>query len=434
MIYQHSQHQPPHNSFPGSDDITRVELSNGIVVLARPNYNSPSVVFTGYLHAGSLFDPQDQLGLADFTASSLLLGTQQYDYATIYDKLESAAASLNFEGGAHVTSFGGRCLAEDFEMLCTLFTSALRFPIFPADHVERKRSQIITGLILRSQDTSEMASLTLDEIIYANHPYRYPSEGYIETVQNISLESLNAFHKKNYGPRGMVIVVVGAIEPQKAVEMIAQHLGDWENPQQPSPAELPPVTPLTALTRQDVHISGKSQADIMLGTIGPLRKSPDYMAAALGNSILGQFGMMGRIGDIVREKEGLAYYAFSSLSAGIGPGSWTFSAGVAPHNVEKAIHLIQQEIRRFVTEKVTTEELQDSQANFIGRLPLSLESNLGVAFAIRNLEKFDLGLDYYRIYADLVRAVTVDQVLETAQRYLDPDRLAVAVAGSLDQS
>jgi zinc protease len=189
------------------------------------------------------------------------------------------------------------------------------------------------------------------------------------------------------------------------------------------------VTPLQQVTRQKVDIPGKSQADIIMGTAGPARKSPDFFSAALGNSVLGQFGMMGRIGDIVREQAGLAYYAYSSLSAGQGPGPWSVSAGVNPEDVEQAIELIQSEIRRFTTEPVTDEELSDSQSSYIGRLPLALESNEGVAGALVNLERYDLGMDYYQRYASLVEAVTPSDVLETAQAYLDPDKVAIAVAG-----
>jgi zinc protease len=167
----------------------------------------------------------------------------------------------------------------------------------------------------------------------------------------------------------------------------------------------------------------------MIGAAGPARQSPDYLAAALGNSVLGQFGMMGRIGDAVREKAGLAYYAYSSLGGGLGPGPWYISAGVDPANIERASSLIREEIRRFTESPVSQEELSDSQANFIGRLPLSLESNGGVAAALINLERYQLGLDYYYRYEDLVRGVSPDEVLETARRYLDPDRLAVAIAG-----
>jgi len=131
----------------------------------------------------------------------------------------------------------------------------------------------------------------------------------------------------------------------------------------------------------------------------------------------------------VREQAGLAYYAFSSVSGGVGPGAWYVSAGVNPTNIDTAIDLIKKEITRFVNEPVTDEELADSKTNFIGRLPLSLETNNGVVSALINLEKFDLGLDYYERYAELVQAITAEEVLETAQRYLDPDRLGIAVAG-----
>jgi zinc protease len=153
------------------------------------------------------------------------------------------------------------------------------------------------------------------------------------------------------------------------------------------------------------------------------------MAAVLGNSVLGQFGMMGRIGESVRKKSGLAYYAYSNVSAGIGPGAWTVSAGVNPGNVKKASDLILKELKRFIKSGVTKTELSDSQANFIGRLPLSMESNGGVANALLNIERYELGLDYYHRYADLVKAVKPADVLEVARKYIDPDRLAVATAG-----
>jgi zinc protease len=276
-----------------------------------------------------------------------------------------------------------------------------------------------------------MASLTFDQIVYAGHPYSRPEEGFPETVQAIERDDLSAFHKRHYGPRGLTIAVAGAIDPVQVADKVARVLGDWENPGQPEPPELPPVKALKEVVMQRIAIAGKSQSDVVMGTAGPSRRAPDFLAASLGNNILGQFGMMGRIGDVVREQAGLAYYASSSLSGGSGPGPWSVSAGVDPENVERAVDLIRQEIARFVTEPVSPEELSDSQANYIGRLPLSLESNGGVASALINLERYGLGLDYYRRYSDLVRAVTVEDVLETAGRYLHPDRLGIAVAGPL---
>ncbi len=414
---------------PGPEDILRVELPNGITVLARANFNSPSVVIQGYLEVGSLFDPDEKLGLADFTAEMLMRGSATRSFLEIYDALESAGASLGFSGGTHTTGFSGRALSEDLDLLLELLAHALRQPTFPEEQVEKVRANLLTGLAIRAQDTREMASLTFDQIIYDGHPYSRPDDGYPETIQSITRQDLIAFHASCYGPRGMVICVVGGVEPQMAVERVAVFLGDWENPRQPQPPTLPPLNKPREPLRRKHEIPGKYQADLVVGVAGPERRSPDYLAASLGNNILGVFGMMGRVGEVVREQAGLAYYAYSSLSGGMGPGPWYISAGVDPGNVDRALELIQGEITRFIREPVSAEELADSQSNFIGRLPLSMETNSGMAAAILNLERYQLGLDYYQRYPDLVRAVTPEMVLQVARRYFDLERLGVAIAG-----
>jgi len=418
------------NTFPGPDDTARVVLPNGITLLTRANFNSPSVVVSGYLHAGSLFDPDEKLGLADFTASALMRGSRTRDFQAIFNALESVGASLGFSAHTHTVGFQGRALAEDIPLLLDILAETLRQPTFPDSQIERLRAQLLAGLAIRAQDTGDMASLLFDRILFRDHPYARPEDGFPETVQRITREDIVAFHRKQYGPRGMVLVIVGAVEPEEILAQVQRVLGDWENADQISPTELPLLSPLKETIRKHHPIEGKSQTDIVMGVLGPKRRDETFMAASLGNSILGQFGLMGRIGDAVRERSGLAYYAYSSLSAGIGPGAWYISAGVNPANVDKAIAIVEEELRRFIEEGVSEEELRDSQTNFIGRLPLSLESNAGVAGALLNIERYDLGLDYYRRYPALVQAVTREEVLAAARRYIHPDALAIATAGS----
>ncbi|MBI1794745.1 MAG: insulinase family protein [Chloroflexi bacterium] len=417
------------NSLPGPEDIHREVLPNGIVVLARPNFNSPSVSINGYIQTGSLFDPDDKLGLADFAASALTRGTANHSFDALYNELESVGASLGFDSGLHTTSFSGRALAEDLPLLLGLLSETARQPVFPDDEVEKLRNQLLTGLAIRMQDTSDMADITFDEILYHDHPYSRSEDGNPESIKAITRQDLVDYHHFGFGPRGMVIAVVGAIEPKEAVRLVHRAVGDWKNPDQRELPQLPELKLLDETVKHHYRIADKPQADIVIGTNGPLRKDPEYMAASLGNSILGQFGMMGRVGESVREKAGLAYYVYSSLSAGIGPGAWTVSAGVNPSNVKKAGDLIIKELKRIVKEAVTEEELSDSQANFIGRLPLAFESNSGVAGSLLSIERYDLGLDYYHRYPDLVRSVTASDVLEVARKYIAPDRLAIATAG-----
>ncbi|HLF90736.1 MAG TPA: pitrilysin family protein [Anaerolineales bacterium] len=416
-------------SLPGPDDITRVTLPNGITLLARANFSSPSVVISGYLHAGSLYEADEKLGLANFTAAALMHGTAHHAHQELFDVLETAGASLGFDGGVHTISVSGRALSEDLDLLLDLAAECLRHPTFPPEEIERLRAQILTGLALRDQDPDSVASLTFDKLIYEHHPYSRPNEGEPHAIQAITRDDLFAFHQQSYGPRGMVLTIDGGMQPERAIEKVAQAFGDWQNPHQPETATLPELRPLSESKRQHISIPGKSQTSLVLGVAGPARKTPGYLAASMGNNILGQFGMYGRIGEVVREQAGLAYYAYSNLSGGVGPGPWLVAAGVAPEDVDEAIELIQSEITRFVADGIAEEELADTKANYIGRLPLSLESNAGVASALLNIQRHDLPLDYYWTYAERINAVTTEEVVEVARQYLDVERMGVASAG-----
>jgi len=417
------------NSLPGPADIYREVLPNGITVLARSNFNSPSVIMAGYFEAGALFDPDEKLGLAEYATLALMRGTKTRTFDEIYDSLESVGASLGFNTGVHKSGFNGRSLSEDLPLLLDLFSEALTMPVFPKAEIEKLRAQLLTGLAIRAEDTGDMAAMVFDKILFKDHPYSRPEDGYPETIQTIKRNDLVKFHREHYGPRGMVIAIVGAVKPENAVRQVKRALGGWQANGQKETPPLPPLKTLKKTVSKHHRIAGKSQSDLIIGTNGPKRRDPEFMSASIGNSILGQFGMMGRIGDVVREKSGLAYYAYSSLSAGLGPGSWEVNAGVNPQNVKKASDLILDELKRFVQEGVTADELAETKANFVGRLPLSLESNGGVANALLNIERHNLGLDYYRRYEGLVNEVTAEDVLNTARKFIDLDKLAIAVAG-----
>jgi len=417
------------SALPGPDNIYRETLPNGITVVTRSNFNSPSVVVAGFFDAGAIFDPDEKLGLADYVTSALMRGTKKRSFDQIYHDLESVGASLGFSSGINKSGFNGRSLAEDLPLLLNHLSETLTQPAFPKAEMERMRAQILTGLAIRAEDTSDMASMTFDAILFKGHPYSRPEDGHPETIKRITRDDLVRFHHEHYGPRGMVIAIVGAVKPEDAVRQVKRALGGWQVKGQKEAPELPVLKPMKKTVSKYHRIPGKSQSDLIIGTNGPMRRDPEFMSTLLGNNILGQFGMMGRIGEVVREKSGLAYYAYSSLSAGIGPGSWEVSAGVNPQNVKKASDLIMTELTRFVQDGVTEEELVDSKANFIGRLPLSLESNGGVANALLNIERHTLGLDYYLRYADLVNEITREDVLTSARKFINPEKLAVAVAG-----
>jgi len=417
-------------SLPNTANIIRVVLKNGIVILVYENFATQSVVVSGSLGAGSLYEPGDKSGLAAMTAHALIRGTQTRDFTTIATMLEDIGADLDVSAGVHRAGFGGKALAEDLPMLIDLLADVLRQPAFPAGPIERMRGEILTGLHIRSQDTRYRARHAFRQQLYPhNHPYHYSVGGSLETVPTITIDELQTYHAAHYGPEAMVIAIVGAVKADDAIALVRAAFEDWRISQQPPVQTLPQVEKPSAIRRAFVPLAGKTQSDIVIGSFGPSRFEPDYLAAMLVNCVLGQFGMSGRIGETVREDLGLAYYAYSSLDGGMGPTPWRAIAGVNPANIQLAIDRIVDEIRRITNEPVSDEDLANVQSFFVGRLPLQLESNEGIAGTMLNMELYDLGLDYLLTYRDRIYALNKEDLWQAARHYLNPDAYVLSISG-----
>jgi len=418
-------------ALPSTQNITRVELENGMMVLVYENHSAQSVVVQGSLRTGSIYeDDPAKAGLASMTISSLMRGTSARDFDTVYATLEDIGADLDLSSSNHVTAFGGKSLAEDLPVVIDVLNDVLRNPIFPEEQVERLRGERMTYLQYAMQDTRYRAGRLFRQNLYPDsHPYHHSDYGTMETLPNITVDDLKAFHAKHLGPRNMIITVVGAVKADDAVQIVRDKLEDWTNSDQPAELSLPEIEAPAETRRAFVPIPGKTQSDIVMGSIGPSRYDDDFVPAVIANSVLGEFGMMGRIGYEIREKRGLAYYAYSRVEGGAGPGAWSISAGVAPQNVDLAIEQALEQAKRLGEEPVSDEDLSDNKSYYTGRLPLQLESNGGIATQIHRMERYGLGLDYLLQYHDMIHSLTKEQLQDAAAKYLNPEHLVIAVAG-----
>ncbi|HET6446477.1 MAG TPA: pitrilysin family protein [candidate division Zixibacteria bacterium] len=418
----------PDNSFPGPETVHRFELDNGITVLIYENAASQSIIIDGIIRAGALVESRETAGLANYTADMLLRGTKKRSFDMIFEEVEAVGASVDFGAGRHVSDFFGSCLAEDLDLILGIIADSLRQPVFPENQVEKVRGEIITGLHIRANDTGQMAGLHFRELLYKDHPYGKSSEGYLDSIQRLNRDALAEYHEQFFGPKGMIITLVGAIEPKSGLALVQKAFGDWDTGQLIVPS-VPGARRPSSRIQTHHEMPDKTQTDIMLGVPGPLRAADDYLEASMANTILGVFGMYGRLGQNVRESQGLAYYSFSRLAGGLGPSPWYVSTGVSPDNVDLALDSIFHEIERIIEEPVTEEELADSQAFRTGALPVSLETNQGVANILTDIELFDLGLDYLHRLPEKIFAMTPETVQAAARHYLSSEEIAIAIAG-----
>lgn len=415
-------------TYPGPESIHRYYLENGITLLVYENFAAESVVMEGLVRAGAGAEPPEKSGLASFTAEMLMRGTEKRSFDDIYEAVESVGATFDFSSGRHITEFSSRSLAEDMDLMLELLADSLRRPTFPVEHLEPVRGEIMASLHIRANDTQYRAGRAFRELLYQDHPYGRGLDGTLETIATITSEDMADFHGRFYGPQGMIITVVGAVKHEDALEKVKAAFGDWQPDQQPFP-ELPNVELPAETLRTHVDMPQKTQSDIMLGLPGPVRAAPDYLEASVANTILGVFGMMGRLGMTVREEQGLAYYAYSRLQGGLGPAPWFVSTGVAPDKVQQAIDSILVEIDRLINEPIPEDELADTQAYRTGTLPVSLETNDGLASIITDIELYELGLDYLQKLPEKIEAMTPESVQAAAKKYLSTEQIAIAVAG-----
>jgi zinc protease len=414
-------------SWPGPDDTLRTTLDNGLTLLVRPNPAAPVVVLEAMLPVGSLDDPPERTGLSSFTANLLTRGSERYPYAVVNEAIESVGASLSIGSESEGVSAGLTCLSEDFSTLVDVLADALRHPTFDLEQFDLVRRRKLVRLQERDQETGAVAHLRCYEALHGGHPAGKPVSGYTATVSAITRLEVERFHATRYTPAGGVVAVSGDVDPQQTVDLLCAALGDWSAP--PSARTLPPVPPLARPVRIDVPMADKVQSDIVLAVQSVPRSHADFYAVRVANTVLGVFGMMGRLGEVVREQQGLAYSVASAQDAGRESGVWLAAAGVNPAQVSQALASIQAEIERLAHAPVTAEELADSKAYLTGVVPLTLETNDGIAQTLLNMEWYGLGLDFLHRYAGLIEAITVEDVQRVAQIYLRPEAMAVVTAG-----
>jgi zinc protease len=408
---------------------TRQVLPNGVTVIAKETRTTPAVTIYAAVHAGTLYDPPDATGLAHFVSRTIDRGTAAYGADQIAEELDSRGVSLGVTVNRHVLSLVCTCLVEDFESVLALIAEIAMRPTFPAGEVDVRRGEIITLLRQDEDNPATVAIETLMRSLYGDaHPYGRPVRGTMASVERVDSSALQRFHSERFLPGSLTLALVGDVDAARAIAAAAGAFGAWK----PGPLPHPPIPGSPPVRERRVQVTSmmnKAQADIAYGFTTILRSDPRYYAYWLLNNILGQYSLGGRLGETIRERQGMAYYTFSSLDANVMPGPLLIRAGVNPSNVERAVASIDEELLKMAAEGPTDREMAESKQYLIGSMPRTLETNIGIATFLQTSEFFGLGLDYDVRMPGLLQAVTREDVHAAAREVLDPSRAVIAVAG-----
>lgn len=406
----------------------RVVLDNGITVIAKANHTTPSVSIVVGVRTGAYADPAGREGVAALCARVLDRGTVSRPADVIADDLDGRGASLTAGTGRHLMSVDATCLAEDFPSVLALVGDVVRHPAFAESEVTTRRADLITSIRQLEDQPASRAVDAFMAALYGAHPYARKIRGTVESVEALRRQDLVRCHQRGFEPSGLTVVVVGDVHEKAALDMVAKAFGDATGGDRPT-VVVPDAAPPDARRVIAVPMMNKAQADVAYGFVGIRRSDPDYAVMSVMNNALGQYAIGGRLGDSIRERQGMAYYVFSSLDAGLGEGPLTIRAGVSAANVERTLASIDTELRAVLDAGFTAREIDESKSYLVGSLPRQLETNAAIAAFLLNADVFELGLDYDVRLPGLIHSVTLDQANAAARRLLDPARATIAVAG-----
>jgi zinc protease len=403
-------------------------LANGLTVIAKANHTTPAVNILVNGKAGGYEDPPGKDGAAALCARVLDRGTVSRPANAIADDLDGRGASLSVSTSRHQTGISATCLSEDFTAVLALAADIARHPAFPENEVATRRADLITSIRQEQDDPAAMAVDAFMRALYGSHPYARQVRGTVETVEALKRQDLVRCHQKGFQPSLTTVVIVGDVEEQAAIAAVASVFGDWSGSDMP-PLVVPHAPAASARQLVALPMMNKAQADVAYGFVGTRRSDPAHNTFSVMNNALGQYAIGGRLGDSIRERQGMAYYVFSSLEAGFGQGPLLIRAGVSAENVERTIASIDTELNAILDAGFTAKEIDESKRYLIGSLPRQLETNAAIASFLLNAEVFGLGLDYDVRVGPLVEAVTLDAANAAANRLLDPAIATIAVAG-----
>jgi zinc protease len=407
----------------------REELANGAVILLQETSMTPAVTITATFRAGSMFDPPDRPGLAYLTGRLIDRGTMTRSAAVLADELDDRGVSLRVSTNRHALTISCTCLSEDFDDILAIIADVARNPTFPEEEIERRRSEALTVLRQNEDNPSSRAVEGVLELLYTpGHPYGRPSKGTPSGVERVSRADMVAFHERRVRPGALSLAIVGDVAAEHGLRRAFAALDGWRTPP-PEHAIVAPPPPADRRRERAIVMPGKSQTDIAYAFTTVRRLDPRYDAYWMMNNILGQFGLGGRLADNIRERQGMAYYAFSTLDPAPLEAPLLIRAGVDPANVERAVAAVDHEVRTLAADGPTKTELEESRAYLIGSIPRMLETNQSIAGFLQMCEEYGLGLDFDQRLPQLLGAVTLEQVRAAAAEVLDPGRAAISLAG-----
>ncbi len=379
--------------------------------------------------ARSFLEPKDKLGIQSLCGTVMRSGgTTTMTIDQINERMDYLAGSVSPTS----LSIHMRHVDEGLKMWLDLLTN----PAFPEDRIAREKISMAAPLRNRNRNLSGVASTTWEKLMYGEDS-PITAEVTEQTINNITRADIVAWHKKYWGANNAILVVAGDFNKAEMLQNLEATFGKWRNAETKAVPNYPVVTGLAS--KPGVYMvqpegATPNQGVIRIGTISLTQDDPDYPAVDLMNYTLGGGSFSSRITQVVRNDQGLAYSASSSVGADLHyPGAFAAFTQTKNSTVVFAAQLMMNEIERMYAGDVTQKDLDFAKTARVNSFPSMFSSVFGNLQNFARLELESRPKDYYETYLAKYKKVTLADIKQVAKKYLQPDKMVILVTGYIDE-
>lgn len=401
-------------------------LDNGLRVFVVENDKLPRVSMSLIINKEPVLEG-DKAGMLQIAGDLLSKGTINTTKDDLNEKIDFMGARLSTSSSSIFAS----SLANYTEEMMEIMAEVAMMPNMTQEEFDKIKTQLLSGLETQKDEPNSMASNVMGAMLYGkDHPYGEVLT--VETVNNITLDDCKKYYADYFKPNHAYLAIVGDISPRKAKKYAKKYFGDWAMGDIPTPVYQTPAKPANtqvAFVNRDANV----QSVVRIGNAIDLKPGADDIAAlSVMNQILGG-GSMARLFKNLREDKAYTYGSYSSYSSDPLVGSFMATAEVRNEVTDSAITQILYEFDRIRTEKVSAEELRAAKNYLAGSFGRSLESPQTVSRFALNIARYKLPKDYYNNYLSRLEAVTIEDVMAAANKYIDMDHLIITVVGKASE-
>jgi len=408
---------------------TRAALPNGAELVVSEKHDLPLVSFSiTFLGGADQFEKVDRRGVAALTASMMNEGTKTRDGEALSNALQLLGGTVSTNIGSESGTMSFVSTSSKFPQTLDILVDMLVNSTFPADALERLRAQRLVALTQARAQPNAVAARVFPRVLYGSgHPFGQPVTE--DTIKAITRDDIVAFHDTYFRPGRALVTVVGDVQTAEVKATVEKVLAVWAAGGEKPTFSYPAAPAPKATTIYLVDKPGAAQSTFAIGLPGPPRSTPDFFALQVMNTILGgQF--QSRLNANIREEKGYSYGVSSNFAFGKGPGAFRAGGDIVSAKSDAALGEFMKELKGITGARpITDEELSTAKDALIQRLPGAFASVSGINQAITSIWVQGLPEDYYQQYSKAVGAITKDDVLRVAKKYVDTDHLAIVIVG-----